>query len=218
LFQQRFGEVLEVEEGIEMDAGFARFRAHQVVERNVKSEFRVGESGNEDWDVLLVGRFQYPTPGRVFDQMLTDGVIQPPRAHSFIRVPVAEDLFHYHLDVIEVALRFERVIDAVVPGLVEFFVIHCRVVAVMGLAGGLDQAVRHQSAGGDDGLDDAVVDKIANDETLFSNGHGAGEGHHHETVFVARHGLKNISALAELAAGERGLAHGADQLADRRRG
>ena len=84
----------------------------------------------------------------------------------------------------------------------------------MRAAGGLDEAVSHQRAGGNDGFHDAGFDEVAENQAHFADGHRAGKGHDHETVFVARHGLENIGGIADLAGGEGGLAHGADEIVD----
>ncbi len=51
-------------------------------------------------------------------------------------------------------------------------------------------------------------------ESLLGYGHGAGEGHDHKTVFVARHGFQNVGGLAQLPAGKGGLGHGPHQVVD----
>ena len=74
------------------------------------------------------------------------------------------------------------------------------------------QAVRHQRAGGDHGLHHAVINEVGDDQSLLGHRHGAGQRHHHETIFVARHGFQHLSALAHLPSGKRGVAHGTDQV------
>ena len=84
----------------------------------------------------------------------------------------------------------------------------------MGVAGGFDEAVSHERAGGDDGFHHAGVDEIAKDEAHFADGERAGESHGHETIFIASHFFENVSRVANLAAGESGVAHGADEFVD----
>ena len=113
---------------------------------------------------------------------------------------------------IEVLLRLQRVVHAVVAGLVEFHVIHPWVVAVMLATRGLDQAMGHERASGDDGIDDALINEIADDEPLLGHGHGPGQGHDHEAIFVARHGFQHIGCFTKLAAGKGGIGHASNQV------
>ena len=85
----------------------------------------------------------------------------------------------------------------------------------MRLAGGFDQPVRHERAGGDDGFDDAGIEEIGDDESLLGDGHGAGEGHDDESLAVAGHGFQHVGGVADLASGEGGAAHGADEVVHR---
>ena len=85
----------------------------------------------------------------------------------------------------------------------------------MGAPGGFDQTVRHQRAGGNNRIHDAAIDEFGDDESLLGHGHGAGQGHYHETILVARHGFEHVGGFADLASGEGGLAHGAHQVVDR---
>ena len=52
-------------------------------------------------------------------------------------------------------------------------------------------------------------------KSLLGDGHGAGKSHDDETVLVARHGLQHVGGIADLAAGEGGLRHGADEVVNR---
>ena len=78
--------------------------------------------------------------------------------------------------------------------------------------GGLDQPVRHQRAGGDDGVDDAAIDQFGDDQPLLGDGHRARKGHYDEAFFVARHRFQHVGAFAHLAAGKSGVAHGPHQV------
>jgi len=84
----------------------------------------------------------------------------------------------------------------------------------MGKAGGFDEAVGHERAGGDDGFDDAGLDEIAKDETHFADGESAGEGHDDEAVLVASHGFEDVGGIADLASGVSSVTHGADEFVD----
>ena len=72
--------------------------------------------------------------------------------------------------------------------------------------------MRHQRSGGDDGVDDAVIDEVGDHQALLGDGHRAGQGHHNEAFLVARHGFQHVGAFANLASGEGGVAHGADKV------
>ena len=69
------------------------------------------------------------------------------RANDFAVVPSFEDFRDDGLDVIEVRLRLQRVVHAVVAGLIELDIIHLRVVLEVRTPGSLDQTMRHQRAG-----------------------------------------------------------------------
>ncbi len=74
-------------------------------------------------------------------------LVEPPGTHGLNRIPVAEDCFHYQLDVVKILLRLQRVIDAVVARFVELNVVHARIVAIVLAARGFDESVRHERAG-----------------------------------------------------------------------
>ncbi len=82
-------------------------------------------------------------------------------------------------------------------------------------AGRFDQSMSHQCAGRNNRVHDAAVDQVGDDQSLLGHGHGAGQRHHHETVFVHGHGLKHVGRLAQLPARERSLGHGTHQVVDR---
>jgi len=129
-------------------------------------------------------------------------------------IPGVQHLRQHFFHVVEVLLRLDRVVDAVVTLLVKFFIGDCWVDAVVGTARRLDQSVCHQGAGGDDGIDDAAVDQFRDDQSLFGDGHGAGQSHDPEAVFVERHGFEDVGGFAQLAAGEGRPGHGPNQVID----
>ena len=128
-------------------------------------------------------------------------------ASQFFRI-CGDDALHE----VEVRLRLQRVVHAVVAGLVQLDVVHLRVVAEVRAPRGLHQPVRHQRAGGDNGVDDAVVNQIGDHQPLLGDGHRARQRHHDETLFVARHGFQHVGAFAHLPPGECRVAHRADQV------
>ena len=107
--------------------------------------------------------------------------------HHFLRVPARKHRAHNAFHVVEVLLGLERVVDAVVSRLVKFFIAQFRIMPEVGAPGSLDQAMRHQRTRRDDRVHDSPIDQLRDDQTLLGNGHGAGQGHHHETVLIARH-------------------------------
>src|SRR6185369_13544927 len=99
------------------------------------------------------------------------GTVELVRAEYFVGVPCLQNLENYFFDVIQVLLRFERVVDSVVPCFVEFFVAQSRVVAKMRAARGFDQAVRHQRSRRYDRFYDTPINKVGNDQTLLGDRH-----------------------------------------------
>ena len=84
----------------------------------------------------------------------------------------------------------------------------------MRTAGGFDESVSHESAGGDDGFNDAGFDKIAEDESHFANSESSRESHDDKTVLVASHGFEDIGGVADLPGGVGGVAHCANEIVD----
>ena len=82
------------------------------------------------------------------------------------------------------------------------------------MPGRFDETVRHQRAGRNDRFDHAALDQIAKNKPIFADRQRAGERHHHETIFVARHRFQHVRGVADLAPGERRVAHRAHQLVD----
>jgi len=80
-----------------------------------------------------------------------------PTAGDVFRLPFVEDVVHYLFDMVEVRLRLQRIINAVVPSLEKFTVTHLGVVAKMENNPQLDQSVRHERAGRNDVFDDASI-------------------------------------------------------------
>ena len=64
------------------------------------------------------------------------------------------------------------------------------------------------------GFDDAGFDEIAKDEAHFADSESAGESEDDEAFFVAGHGFEDVGAVADLARGVGGVAHGADEVID----
>lgn len=116
---------------------------------------------------------------------------------------------------LQVNLRLERVIDAVVALLEKLLVAHLAVVAVVLQPGGLHQPVRHQRPGGNNRVDHPGVDQVADDQPHLAHGQRPGKGHHYEAVLVARHGFQHVGGVAHLASGVGRLPHGADQVVHR---
>ena len=121
--------------------------------------------------------------------------------------PIAEHLCHYPLNVVEILLRLERVINAVVSLLVKLGIGYVGVVAEMRAARSLNQSVRHERTGGNDGVHNAPLDQVGDDQSLLGNGHRAGKGHDHKAILVAGHGFENVSSLTDLAPSEGSLRH-----------
>jgi hypothetical protein len=82
-------------------------------------------------------------------------------------------------------------------------------------AGALDEAMGHQCAGRDDGLDPASIDHFTEHETLLGDRHRARDRDYTKAVFVAYHSLERVGRLAETATTEGGVGHGGDQRINR---
>ena len=119
---------------------------------------------------------------------------------------------HDLLNIVEVLLRLERVIHAVVALLIKLGVGHIGVIAEMGTSGGFDKSVRHESTGRDDRVDNAAVNQLGNNQALLRYSHRPGQGHDYETILIARHGFEHIGSFAKLAASEGSLRHRAHQI------
>ena len=110
--------------------------------------------------------------------MRSDGAVQLVRTHHFVRIPAAEHRGHHALHIVQILFRFERVIDAVVSGFVEeFLVAELGIVPEMSAPSRFDQSMRHQRAGGNDGIHYATIDQLGNHQALLGHGHRACEGH-----------------------------------------
>ena len=209
------GESLEVFEGIEAEERAIVALARVFVESEIEAEFGIGEGGDEDGDIVFVSGFEDAAALGVFLEEFADAFMDLPTADDFGGVPFFVDGVDNFLDVIEIGFRFEGIVNAVVTSEEEFVVIHFGgIVAEVGAAGGFNEAVSHEGAGGNDGFDDAGLDEIAEDETHFADGESAGEGEDIETVFVAGHGFEDVGGIADLPGGVGGVTHGADEVVD----
>ncbi len=145
-----------------------------IVQREIQSQLGVAECGHKDRDIFLVGGFENAAPGHVLAQVLADGAIQLPRACGLVRVPLVKHGSEDALHLVEVLLRLQGVVDAVVARFVELDIVHLGIVDVVRAANALDQAMRHQGAGGDQGAHDAAIDEVGDHQSLLGDGHGAG--------------------------------------------
>jgi len=116
------------------------------------------------------------------------------------------------LDVIEALLEFQRVIDPVVALVVELLVVHGGVVLEVRATRGLDEAVRHEGARGDNDVDPAVIDHVAEHEAHLRDGHRAREGADYEAVLVLDHRLQHVGGFAQRAPGKRRMGHRPEEL------
>ena len=74
------------------------------------------------------------------------------------------------------------------------------------------QAVGHQCAGRDDGLHAAAFDHVADNASLFGDGHRAGKRHHDHAVGIAKHVQHDLEGLSQLPSGECRPRHAANQI------
>jgi hypothetical protein len=208
-------EGLEIFERIEAKRGALLFFARVLIEGKVEAKFRIGEGGDENGDVVLVGGFENAAVLGIFDEKFADALVKLPAANDFIGIPFVEDAVDNLFDVIEVGFGFEGIIDAVVAGEEECVVVHFGgIVTEMGTACSFDEPVGHERAGGNDGFDNAGFDEVAEDETHLADGESAGEGHDDETIFVASHIFEDVGGVADLTGSIGGVAHGTNKIVD----
>ncbi len=119
-----------------------------------------------------------------------------------------EDVF----GIVQVGLHLQGVVDAVVTLLEQQPVRDFLRILVMHPAQGLDKAVGDQGSGGDDHLQPAPVDHLADEQAHLGHAHGPGEGAHHGAVGVPQHGLQDVGRLPQTAAAEGGPPHGPEEL------
>ena len=207
------GEGLEILEGIEAKDGALVALAGVLIESEVEAELGIGEGGDKDRDVVSESGFEDAAAFGVVGEILADAFVELPTADGFGGIPIVEDDFDNFFDVIQIGFGLEGVVDTVIAGEEELLVVHFGgVVAEVRAAGGFDEAMSHESSGGDDGFDDAGFDEIAENESHFGDGEGPGERHDDETVFVAGHGFEDVGSVTDLASGVGGVAHGANEI------
>lgn len=210
-----FGKMVKVEEGIEANQFPTLLGALAVVQGYVQSHFRIGEGRDINRDSLLVSRAQDAASRCVLREILADGAGELVGTHNLAGIPGFEDLGDDAFDKIEIGLGLQSVVDAVVTGLVELYVVHLFIPHKMGFSGGFDEAVSHEGSGRDNSLDDSGVDEIGNYKPLLGYGHRSAEGHDDEGFLVAGHRFEHIGGVANLTAGECSLTHGADEVVNR---
>src|SRR5208282_131091 len=160
LTEQSGGKVLQVLKGIEAKTRLPLLIALAIGQGIIEAQLGIGERGHKYWNIFTVGGLENAALLLPLRQMRSDGAVQLVRAHHFIRIPAAKYGCHHTLHVVEVLLRFERVVDAVVSSLVEFLVAELGIMTEMRAPGRFDQAVRHQRSGGNDGVDNAAIDQL----------------------------------------------------------
>jgi hypothetical protein len=209
------GEGLEIFEGIEAEKRALVALARVFVQGEIETQFGVAEGRDEDRDVVLEGGAKdAAAPGGVVEKC-PDAFVELPAADDFFGIPFFEDGVDNFLDVIEIGFGLEGIVDAIVASEEEFVVVHFRgIVTEMGTAGGFDKSMSHESAGGNDGFDDAGFNEITEDEAHFANSESTSKGHDDKTVLVASHGFKDIGGIANLAGRVGGVAHSADKIVD----
>ncbi len=204
--------MLQIFEGIEADLVPSRGLAQPVVKRRIEAKLRIAECRDKHRHTLFIGRLQNsPLSLRMLRQVRSDGVVQFVRAHHFVVVPSLQHCRHNFFDVIQVLFRLERVVDTVVPLFVEFNVRNFGIGLEVGAPSSLDQTVSHERASGHNGIYYAAVDQLSDDQPLFGDCHGPGQGHHDKSVFIQRHGFEHVGCFPQLASGEGGLRHGTNQ-------
>src|SRR5713226_10136494 len=106
--------MLKVLVGIEAQQGTAGALAGLLVQRKIDAQLRIGKRRHEYRHAVLARRFQDAASGAVPAQVFADALVELPTADGLSEVPLREDALHDLFDMVEVRLRLERVIDAVV--------------------------------------------------------------------------------------------------------
>ena len=64
-------------------------------------------------------------------------------------------------------------------------------------------------------MDHAGLDEVAENQAHLPNRQRPRKGHHHETIFIARHRFQNIGGVADLPPSESRVTHSANQFINR---
>src|SRR5882672_12709704 len=123
LLEQRWRKIFQILKRIETKTRLALFVTLAIGKRVIQTKFGVGERRHEYWNVLLNRGLQNSAlPFRGFGKVRADRPVELVGAHHFAGIPTREYRLHHALHVVEVLLGLERVVDAVVSRLIEFFV------------------------------------------------------------------------------------------------
>ena len=219
--------VLQIEERIEAHRRPPAPAARAVEEREVEADLRVGERRHVDRHATAPGGAQHaahrlalPRLCRrrrtlAFAQPPPERLVQGARAGDLAFRPLLQDRLDDELHPIQVALQFQRVVDAVETRVVRGAVVEragARRRLEVDHPGGLDEAMDHQGPGADDRVEQSVVDHVAQNEPLLGRGHRAGEGADDQAVRIRGHVVEHVRRLAKLTAPEGGRLHRREQI------
>ena len=138
MLQQRFRKIIEVKKWIVAQLRLAFSGAHPIIQRYIQPHLGIGKRRNKDWNILLICRFQNSASFGVVLQVVAYCAVQLPRTHNLLRVPLAQHFFHHQFNMVQVLLRLQCVIDAVIARLIQLNVVHSGVIAIVLAAGGFD--------------------------------------------------------------------------------
>ena len=79
-------------------------------------------------------------------------------------------MIHHFFNVVEIYFGLKRVVNAIVPGVEQFLVVHLGVVAKMRVTRGFDKPVRHERARGNDGFDHGRFNEVTKNESHLADG------------------------------------------------
>ena len=161
---------------------------------------------------FLGGRLQDTAAFHLLADVVADAPVQLVAADRLVGRQALQHVLHDPGRFFEIALQLERVVDAAIAGVVELLVAPVRIVAKVRVAALLDEAVAHQGAGADDGVEQALIDHLGDEQALLGDRHGAGEGADDEALPVAGHLLQDVRGFAERSAAEGGLRHRGQQI------
>ena len=186
--------------------------ASRLCTNSIEPQLAVRKPRHVDRHTLLRGRLEDAAALDRLTDVFADAPVQLVAAERLVAGESRQDVLHDLGGLFEVALQLERVVHAAIAGVVELLVAPVRVVPEVRAAALLDQAVAHQRPGADDGVEQALVDHLGDQQALLGDGHCAGKCADDEALLVAGHLAQDVGRFAQGPAAERGLGHGGEQL------
>ena len=160
------------------------------------------------------GTFQYGPSIRVLGEMSSHSFEDDTTAQNLAIGDIDECLSQDAFSFVQVFLKLDGVVDAVVAFFEKLFVAHGGPMLEVQHPGPFHKPMGHQGACGHNRLDPAAFDHLAQNKSLFRNRHGPRNGNDPKAVWISDHRLKDISGFAQSSAAKGRIAHGANQIVD----